>query len=551
MRPAPVSAPLTRFVVRPDEPLSVMGMKAIVLSPDGRRLAYVAGRDQRRLYVHDLDRFDARLIPETEGAQSPVFSPDGRWLAFAAGSSLKKVLVAGGAPQVVCPTEDTGRVSLDWGADNEIYFSSGVVSGIQRVPASGGTPTIVTTLSAQELSHQFPHVLPDGQTLLYNALVGPTSNKVYAQSLATGERRELADGAGPVYLRDGRVAFVQGNVLYAMPFDAKRLQATGPSVPVLQGIRQEVLGGPEMSITPGGTLAYVPTSDSERLTELVWVDRHGVERPAGSPPRPYQAPRLSPDGQRVLLQISAGTAADIWLYDLTRTTLARLTFDGSSAFPLWSPDGGRIVLSSLRDGAFSLQKRSSDGREVEQWIAPSPKRYVPLSWSPDGATLAGVSVDPTTFNDVWTLGVGDHEVKPFVRTPYREGGPTFSPDGRFIAYASDQSGRSEIYVRPFRGPGGETLVSTMGGSEPVWAKHANLMFYRQGTAMMAVDVATSPALLIGPPHVVFDRAYDSSGAYWPDYDVTQDGQQFLLLKKASRDSGPAQVDVVLNWRPGS
>ncbi len=565
---ASTSAPVARLVVMPAEPMPLTAEGIVAISPDGRRLAYVAGRDARRqLFVRGLDDFVAKPIPGTEGADSPVFSPDGEWLAFVADQKVKKVALAGGPPQTLA--ESVENLGLDWGPDNSIFFIVGRAgSGMWRVSASGGSPTLVTTLGPRDTGLLSPHVLPDGKALLFSALIGSTSaQEIYVLSLQGGERRAIAKGAAPRYLSSGHVVFLQAGTLLAMPFDPVRLEATGAPVVVSQGVRQTGLGTPQFGFSKSGTMVYVPASGGARQDALVWVDRQGMEQPAGLSGGIYEMPRLSPDGRRVALQMASGAGAstDLWLHDLGRDTLSRLTFDGSSLFPLWAPDGRRIAFSSSKTGRFIIFSRTFDGGPQEELLpARQPVTY-PLAWSPDGQSLAIVSVSLTTANDIQVFDTHDHGApRPFVETPFREGAPTFSHDGRWVAYVSDQSGRQEIYMRPFPGPGGEITISTEGGNEPVWARQTGQLFYRHGTTMMAVDIVMSPALAVGKPHALFDKPYNAQQRVlaqlrrhvrWPAFpdaqerfagcsDTDQCRAQLVRRVETSRTHGSSPVTVL-------
>jgi serine/threonine-protein kinase len=262
-------------------------------------------------------------------------------------------------------------------------------------------------------------------------------------------------------------------------------------------------------------------------------------------------PRLAPDGRRVAVAVGGGSApggdlADIWIYDLARNARDRITFDRLSNFPVWAPDGKRLAFSSARTGPFDLYIKTLDGTAADQHLTTGrPINYL-LAWSPDGQWLATVSVDANTRNDIWAVSVDSpataHQLAP---TPFREGAPVFSHDGRWIAYSSDRSGRSEVYMRPFPGPGEEWTVSVEGGTEPVWARKAPRLFYRQGEAMMAVEVTTTPTVTIGKPRRLFERSFKRSVGFWPNYDVTADGERLLMVKTSA--TGASRINVVLNW----
>jgi Tol biopolymer transport system component len=549
LKPAPrlvasTAAAVTRLVVEPEAPVPQETEGVLALSPDGRLLAYVGRSGGRRvLYLRELDSFQSRPVPGSEGADCPAFSPDGKWLAFAADHQVKKVAVAGGTPVPLCEFNNVGR-GLGWESTDSILFSRGT-SGIWRVPAAGGTPTAVTTLAGGEFEHNFPQMLPGGKALLFSELAaGAIGNRqMVVQVLETSERRRIGTGNGAQYLPTGHLVFVdgEGNV-FAQPFDVASLQPKGSPTVVLQGVRQTQYGWPEMAISAAGSLAYVPAMSGERLDTVVWVDTAGREQPTALSGPDLSMPRLRPDLQRVAVIAQS----DLWLYDLARDTRSRLTFEGSTSFPLWEPTGTKLAYRSARSGKIEIDVKSVDGTAPESRLSADPHMNVPLSWSPDGRFLAAVSVSPATANDIWIEDLTTGAVSPFVTTAFREGAPTFSGDGRWIAYASEQSGRSEIYVRPFPGPGQEITVSTDGGGEPVWARKAGRLFYRQGDAMMAVDITTAPTLVIGKPQRLFEGPYNRSNAFWPDYDVTPDGRRLLMVRRGAR-ADATRIYMVLNW----
>ena len=552
--PPTVSTPreVTRLTVTPDTPIFPDGQGVIALSPDGRLLAYVAmSNGHPQLFLRRLDQFEGTPVLGTEGADNLAFSPDGNWIAFAADRKIKKVAVAGGAPVLVC--EFAEGLGLTWESNNAIFFNPGRSTGIVRVTASGGTPSPVTKLQAGETEHQWPDVLPGGKALLYNARLGGGTNNVqiFAESIETGERHFVARGSGARYLETGQVLYVDGGTVFAVAFDPVRLELKGTPVTVQQGVRQTPAAIPQITFSRSGSMAYVPATGGGSEDTMVWVDRQGVERPTSVSDVGLSMPRLSPDLGRVALMHGVGngtqgSTGDLWTYDLARNTRSRLTFDYTSTFPLWSPEGNRLAYSSGASGRYMIHIRTIGGESDETLPSNEGTNY-PLSWSPDGRYIAGVSVNPTSGNDLWVYTLNQPPTaKIFLQTRFREGSPVFSPDGHFIAYASDQSGRNELYMRAFPNGGEEWTISTDGGTEPRWSQRSGELFYRNGNAMMAVDVKTSPTVTIGTPHRLFERRFNPSLGYWANYDVTPDGQRFLMIKGTGLEA-PRQINVVLNW----
>jgi serine/threonine-protein kinase len=544
-----VAMPSARLSFVPEPALSATADGVLAMSPDGQHIAFVAG-PQASLYVRDVDRFEARALPGTEGASTPAFSPDGKWIAFYAARKVKKVALTGGMPLTL--TEIDEGFGLGWESDESILFNPGRVGGIWRVSAAGGAPQEVTKLQGGETRHRDPEGLPGGKAILFGANAGPAPMQVVAQSLVTGERHLIDRGTSPHYLRSGHITYVQDGSLMVAPFDVSRLEKTGSAVVALTGVRQTSLNTAQIAFLQTGAMAYVPADGGGRRDTLVWVDRSGAEQPTTVSGEAFSMPRLAPDVKRVAVAIGASAATltqgDLWIFDLTRETRSRLTFDGVSIFPLWEPAGRRLLLSSGQSGTYQLVMKTLDGTAPDTPMLSERGINYPLSWSPDGRFVATVTFDKNSANDIWVLTTGPApEWQPFVQTRFREGAPTFSHDSRLIAYASDQSGRSEIYVRPFPGPGEAITVSTRGGDEPLFAHNAPTLFYRRGEEMMSVEIAAGPPIQVGTEHRVFERLYNKSGGNWPNYDVTSDGRR-LIVVRGNPQEVPSRVNVVLNWR---
>jgi serine/threonine-protein kinase len=548
---APVTAPTpVAFKVETEGPVpaEVEGV-VVAFSPDGRRLAYVAigvvgqarPAAQRRLYLRELDQLESSPLAGTEGAADPAFSPDGNWIAFTAAGRIKKISVADGTVVPLTEARYDRGAFLSWESNDSLLIGSSSATGIWRVPAIGGVPTVVTTLHPGEVKHTNPAILPGGKGLVYSA-----AEAVIAESLETRKRHRLGSGTVVRYVSTGHVLYVRGNVLYAMPFDPVRLEPLGDPAVVLQGIdgRTERTS---VAVSDTGSIAYLPAADADPQSALVWVDRRdGTEHETFVKGLSISRPRLAPDGQRVAAVIRSdagqGQNLDIFVYDMARETSRKETFDGRSNMPAWSPDGSRLAYSADAGDGQQLHIKTFSGAGSDVTIKSNRGTNYPFSWSPDRRFLATVSVDPVTQNDIWVLPIDDPpQWRPFVNSVYGEGGPTFSPDGQWIAYASDQSGRTEIYMRPYPGPGEEETISTGGGNEPLWVRTGEL-FYRQGDAVMVVKITTTPTLSVGKPLKVFERPYARSDAFWQNYAVSPDGQRLLMIKATGRDV-PARFHV--------
>jgi serine/threonine-protein kinase len=411
----------------------------------------------------------------------------------------------------------------------------------------------MTRFAKGENTHRWPEFLPDGKAVLFAA--GTTASnwsnaQVAVQPVGTGERRNLIQGGTYArYAPSGHLVYAQGGNLMAVPFDPQRLAVTGAAVPVVEGVLQNAISGAaEYSISATGSLVYVSGGLQASQRRLVWVTRHGTEQPLAAPAHAYRGPRISPDGRRVAVAIEE-QEAQTWLYDLSRDTLTRLTFGGNTNLnPIWTSDGKRIAFESNKEGSENVFWQLADGSGGLERLTTSEDLQFPVSCSSDGQLLAYAEINPTTGRAIWVLRLGDRKAEPFLRTPFDEGVPQFSPDGRWLAYISDESGRFEVYVQPYPGPGGKWQISTEGGTEPVWNPNGRELFYRSGDKMMAVDIATQPSFAAGKPRMLFEGPYQPTEATAPNYDVSRDGQRFLMLKPVEQaQAAPTQIDVVLNW----
>ena len=548
---APEQAP-NRFVIRPS-PAVVLATglaNEVAISPDGRHFVYRGiGEGGSQLYLRSLDDFVDRPIPGTANPGSSFFSPDGKSIGFFADGKLKKTLLAGGSPITLCDAPSAGRTG-GWFEDTIVFtanFPSG--QGLYRVSANGGEPEMLATVNpdADELRYLHPDFLPDGKDLLFT-IESDIGQQTALLSLETGERKVLLENARQArYLSTGHLVYEQSRTgnLMVVPFDLAALEVTGDSVPVLQGVRQQTVGSVDYAISDNGTLVYVPSTSTGGLNRtLVWVDRQGLATPLIEDRQAYRRPRLSPDGQRVAVAVQSSLNTDIWIYDIGRGTRMRLTVEGGNASPVWTPDGTRVTFSSIRDGPQDLYWKPADGSGQAELLLNmnSQNNLVPTSWSPDGESLA--FYDTSGARDIWTLP-REGDASTFVATAFNERSPMFSPDGRWLAYVSDESGRDEIYVKPYPGPGGKWPISTEGGTEPQWSADGRELFYRLGDKMMVVGVQSEPAFSSGRPQLVFEGPYLTDLFATSNYDISPDGQRFLMIKE--EEGQQDQINVVLNW----
>ncbi len=532
----------------PEEALTHLNDPVVAWSPDGTRLVYAGGRPTK-LYVRRIDQMESTAIPGTERA-SAFFSPDGEWLGFyGAGGLLKKVQLATGSVITLCDAPNAWGAS--WGEDDTILFSPTPTSGLFRVPASGGVASAATTPEASEgeISHRWPEFLPGAKAALFTIWTSSSeTTRIAVLSLETGQHRVLIEGASFArYSSTGHIVYAREGQLVAAPFDLEGLQVTGLSVPLFLEVRTlSAFGTAHFTLSRHGSLAYVPASGPPEKT-LLWVDRNGWIRPLTETKRAYDYPRLSPDGKRLAVTIT-DERAHVWVYDLERDALTRLSApDGQ--LPIWTPDGERVT---FRSGAetFQIVWQAADGSSTPEKLTSLASAYFePNSWSPDGEWLAFADTHPKTGNDIWLLPLeGERQARPFLQTPASEMGGVFSPDGRWIAYESNESGRVEVYVQPFPGPGGKWQVSTEGGRQAVWARNGREIFYRSGDKMMAVEVETEPSLSLSKPEILFEGRYEGAAGWagYANYDVTPDGQRFLMIR-SEEEPAPTRIHVVLNW----
>jgi serine/threonine-protein kinase len=524
---------------------SDLSLGVLAVSPDGKQFVYSTTRG---LYLRSMNELNAKPIAGTEEyVMNPFFSPDGKWIGYYSGRDqrLKKISVNGGAPVTLC---SVGMLmGAVWSADNTIvYGQSG--GDIMRISANGGTQE--SLIKAESRPLLFPQMLPDKRSVLYSR--GPAPRKIVVQSLESGKPKELFEGNYAQYLPTGHIIYEMANnaSIFAVPFDLDRLEVTGGPVPLVEGVRQG-------EVSDSGTLVYIPgsrTAASDQRT-LVWVDRNGKEEPLGAPLNLYRFPKISPDGTKVAMTVIPGGEGnnDLWIWDLARKTLTRLTFEGrNNLSPVWTPDGKGITFS--REGIYW---KAADGTgKDEQLVSLTDRMFLPCCWASDGRALVGVKMQGLQKFDVEMVSMeGDHAWQPLLQESYSENQPKISPDGQWLAYASDESRKNEVYVRSFPDVNkGRWQVSTNGGGSPLWSPDGRELFYRSGDAVMAVSVKTEPSFsIVGTPQVLFQgtfvRAAVLEGTPW---DISPDGKRFLMMKPAEAAPSTAaaprpKINIVLNW----
>jgi Tol biopolymer transport system component len=554
LKPSPPQ-PVTRTAINLPPGQQLAGLDngpSLAISPDGTHLAYVARQGGvQQIYVRAMDSLEVKAIPGTEGAATPFFSPDGQWLGFFANRKLMKVSLNGGTTLALATAPFDGGAA--WSSQGTIAFSPSNASALQQVSDVGGALKPLTSLGKGDGSHRWPDFLPGGKDVLFaSGTAGAmfSNAQVGVQYAGTDKRQYLIQGGlFPRYAASGHLVYAQGGILMAVPFDPQRLTITGAGVPVAEGVMQSPTNGyAQFSLSATGSLVFVPGGVQAAQVRMVWVSRNGAEQPLAAPANTYLNPRLSPDGRRLAVGILRQDS-QVWQFDFSRETLTRFTFEGTvNGYPAWTPDGKRIAFISNKEGPLNVFWQLADGSGGLERLTASDDLQTPSSWSPDGKMLAFNEITPTTGIDILVLRQGDRKTQPFLQTPFNESAPRFSPDGRWLAYVSDESGRYEVYVQPYPGPGGKWQISTEGGSEPVWNPNGRELFYRSGDKMMAVDIATQPGFTVGKPRMLFEGPYQPTPVTFPNYDVSPDGQRFLMLKHVDQaQATPTQINVVLNW----
>ena len=548
----------------------------VAVSPDGAWIVYnttpAEGATQNQLVLRAVGQTETTVVRGIVGTGTPFFSPDGQWLGFSAGGQLRKVRVPGGGPSTPICRIQGNLLGAAWGTDNTIVFStlSGSQTGLLAVSADGGEPKTVTTLdsSQHEFRHMLPVVLPHGDILFTVMLSGNTNDGfIAAVDPRTGVRKVVLRGATqPQFLDSGFLVYQANGKLLATRFDAARLDLIGSAVTVAEGIATKNTGVAEFAVSREGTLVYVPGgfftpgAGVVPLRTLVWVDRRGVEEPVPTPKRPYVYARLSPDGTRVALDIRDADS-DVWIWDLVRRTLSRVTATPAlETSPVWTTDGRRIIYGSGRAGPVNLFWQAADGTGAAEALSTSANNQVPTSMSKDGQQVIFYEAVPNRGPDLRALTLPPHAKESDVlATPFAETNADLSPDGRWIAYQSDESGTLQVYVRPYpRVNDARFQISSTGGHRPLWSRGTQELFYFSGqNELMAVSIETSgEKFQAGIPAKVLEAKYFSgaSGAGARTYDAAPDGRRFLMIKDVAEDSGgrkPApptqQIVVAVNW----
>jgi Tol biopolymer transport system component len=567
----------TRFFVSPPEKAifdagtgTGGGFSMTIISPNGRRLAFTARDPSGKvlLWVRSLDMLAPQALQGTEGAAYPFWSPDSRSIGFfvQGQGKLKRIDVSGGPAQALC--DAPSGIGGTWNRDGVIVFAPNSNGPLYRVATAGGEPLAVTKLTSQQVSHRHPSFLPDGRHFLYFAQ-GRTSEDsgVFVAALDSNEsKRLLAADTNALYSASGDLLFIRQGTLLRQSFDLKRLELSGDPTSVAEQVATSINTVGAFSVSDNGVLAYRNgPGTSGGTVQLAWFDRAGKPVETIGMPGPYRGVDVSPDGKRIAVHRHDGNGGDIWLLDSAhRETMSRFTFDASqdNSMPIWSSDGSRIAFGSLRNGKWGIYQKPANGTGREELLVESDLPKMPMSWSPDGKYIVYWISDPKTGWDQWVVPLGgDRKPFPFLQSPFNESWSQISPDGKWIAYSSNETGRYEIYVRTFPAGEGKWQISTNGGSFPRWRRDGKELFYMSASTltlgkMISVKVnPAGPTFEYGDPSELFDSGYINflHGLNYHAYAVSADGQRFLIPRPESSSSGETAsgpITVVLNWTAG-
>jgi len=487
----------------------------------------------------------------------PFFSPDGEWIGYFQLTDLKKVSIRGGPPATICTNCAPGNRGAAWASDNTIIFTAaGGGSGLLRVSADGGQPTAIVKPDNQkgEQGYAWPHLLPDGRTVLFTVLSGGTVDDgiIAVRDLQTGTQQALVHGgAFPLFVRSGHIVYAAAGTLRAIRFDAATRAVSGNPLPVLDHVASKGTGAADISVSRDGAMAYI--SGVQGVLDLASYDRQGHEERLNLPPRAYLSLRFSPDGQRIAVDLR-DQENDIWIWDVSRRTLSRLT-TGSfiEQNPVWTPDGRRIAFSSTRMGATNIYWQAADGTGTVEQLTTGKNTQVPLAFTPDGKSLIFREVDGMSgFGVLSALPLdGDRRPKPLMRTPVNAVNAALSPDGHWLAYQSTESGQDDVHVRPFPElESGHWQISSDGGSRPAWAPSGHEVFFLDSRYRLMTASLQQKPFGITKPSAAFLFGFPPRAGASRFFDVSPDGQQFLAIRSvAQKDEAaqPNQLRIVLNW----
>jgi Tol biopolymer transport system component len=520
----------------------------VILSPDGTRMVYVS---QERLFTRRLDQPNATELAGTPGAYAPFFSPDGQWVAFFTAGKLQKISVDGGSAITLCNASNSRGGS--WGEDGNIIAALNTNGVLSRIPSAGGPPMPVTELLNGEFTHRWPQILPGGKAVLFTAGMGGDTANIEVMSLANHRTITLVRGAAyGRYLPSGHLVYVNRGTLFAVPFDVDRLEVHGTPAPMLDQVGYNTAqSSAQLDFSQTGTLIYRSGGAGGGLLTVAWLDGAGKVQPLLAKPDNYGLPSLSPDGQRLALDVTEGSGTDIWLYDWQRDTMTRLTFTGTAQTPLWSPDGRYIAFRVVGEGMSVIR---SDGAGKPQSLTQSKNLQAPWSFIPDGRRLAFFEQGSGTVYDLWTvplesddagLRAGKPEV--FLQTPADERYPSFSPDGRWMAYSSAESGIFQVYVRAFPDKGGKWQISNSNGTYPMWSRNGHELFFEtlDNHIMAAAYTVKGDSFVADKPRLWSEKQIGGVPNSVKNVDLAPDGKRIVALMPVETAEAPKAQNHVI------
>lgn len=554
----PGSSGVVRYeVAAPDKSvLNLVRWPSITLSPDGTTTVFVVTTDGiHHLYSRRRDETTINQIPGTEGAAHPRFSPDGKWIAFFSDRTLKKTTLDG---QVVTLTKVDDARGISWAGNDSLIYTPDAAEGLFQISSEGGEPRRITKPdpAKNERTHRWPDVLPGGKTVIFTLgmVDRPDSyenSNILAADVATGESRVVLQNASIArYSPSGHLIFARGGSLYSVGFDPSTLSVHGKPQLVLQGVAgDETTGAVHFAIADDGTLAYIPGRLTANMRAVAWADRSGNVQPVDLVSAQYNDIRLSPDGTRFAVLIGSTGSGDVWVYDLSRATSTRLTFNTRNATPIWSADGKSIYYMEIdpSTAVSTIMRKIADGSRDAEVLNSLPKTSYLKAITPDGASAIVDFQRNTIDSSIVETGLEQGSpVIDVVKTTFSEYAAALSVDGRWLAYQSNESGRPEIYVRDMTGAGGRWQISTEGGEEPRWSHDTRELYYRNGSLLMSVAIVTTPTFQAGNPVNIFGGLFDLRTNSGIAYDVDPKHDRFLMIRPAEESTAPS-VMIVLNW----
>jgi serine/threonine protein kinase len=521
----------------------------LAISPDGSTIIYSARGEDRKtqLYLRKLTTFQSTPISGTEGAHCPFFSPSGDWLGFVSDDDkLKKISLRGGS--AVDLGSEAGVIGGSWAEDGTIYYTKSFFSGLYAIPAAGGQPKQITQIgsASEDRSHLWPKVLPGNSGLIFTVWSGKTFNeaRIEALSFESGKRKVLVEGGSDArYLSGGYLAYVRNGTLFLVGFDPKRLEVTGTPVPMIEGVMTGASdGGAVFAVSNNGTLVFQPGTFATRQRNLVWMDRTGKSTNIMEEVKPYASPDISPDGKQIALTLE-GSSYDVWVYDLGRGTLTKATFGADDYSPHWSPDGKMLAYHSSKSGAVQVYVRHGIIQGDEVAVTDGPEYKQVYGWTPDGREIIFARVNKDKGFSVYAAAVeGDHKVRPLVLGgTFYKADANLSPDGKWLAYVSNESGQFEVFVQALNDPATSAQISSEGGTAPRWARSGNELFFLAKDGFMSVKFAPGNTLNLGKPVKLFEDKRT-----WSGYDVAADGR-FVVAVEAEGKATGSQLNVILHW----